>query len=299
MTGGKIAVRALHAMPLSAQVSLAERPVDPGVPGILARTPRRGATAIRKGRARRYDVAFYVPRIGPLLVRESIAPAGGAETQILLLARALAGRGVKVCLTVFDLPGIAIPHSVAGVAVCVRPSYRARQRLGRLREVISIRGAIAKADAEVVVTRMESPEVGIAGVFSKLFGRRFVYSSASLSDFVPDKQRRLAPEVDLSRLSRKGSDWKLFQLGIRLADAVVVQTEEQARLYKARPAGRPCLSGASQSRHPSAKASQRRSSGSDELPSPSGLRRLSSWLVVSPKQGSGWSRSLQAIAPTT
>jgi glycosyltransferase involved in cell wall biosynthesis len=88
---------------------------------------------------------------------------------------------------------------------------------------------------------MESPEVGIAAVFSKLFGRRFVYSSASLSDFVPDKQPRLAPEVDLSRLSRKDSDWKLFQLGIRLADAVVVQTEEQARLYKARSRRPPVL----------------------------------------------------------
>jgi glycosyltransferase involved in cell wall biosynthesis len=115
--------------------------------------------------------------------------------------------------------------------VSVRPSYRARQRLGRLREVLSIRQAIVKADAEAVVTRMESHEVGFAALFSKVHGRRFVYSSASLSDFVPDA--RLAPQVDLSRLSRRGRDWKLFRLGIRLADAVVVQTEEQARLSKA------------------------------------------------------------------
>lgn len=194
---------------------------------------------IRKGRDRRYDVAFYVPRITPLLVREAKKPAGGAETQILLLARALAARGVKVCLIVFDLPGLAIPHSVGGLAVSVRPPYRARQRLGRLREVISIREAIVKADAEVVVTRMESPEVGFAALFSKLHGRRFVYSSASLSDFVPDV--RLAPQLDLSRLSRKSRDWKLFRLGIRLADAVVVQTEEQARLCEAQSRRPPVL----------------------------------------------------------
>ena len=62
---------------------------------------------------RRYDVAFYVPSIGPLLTSAATAPTGGAETQIFLLARALARRGSRICLLVFDLPGIAIPFFVA------------------------------------------------------------------------------------------------------------------------------------------------------------------------------------------
>jgi glycosyltransferase involved in cell wall biosynthesis len=189
--------------------------------------PRR---LIKRRSLRGHDVAFYVPRMGPLLVMEGITPAGGAETQILLLARALVRRGVRVCLSVFDLPGIAIPRFVDGVEVSIRPPYLARRRLGKIREVITIFRAIANVDADVVVVRMESPEVGLAALFSRLLGRRFVYSSASLSDFVADPS--LAPQVDLSRLSRKGRDWKLFQLGVRLADQVVVQTEEQARLSK-------------------------------------------------------------------
>jgi glycosyltransferase involved in cell wall biosynthesis len=198
--------------------------------------PRR---LIDRGRRRRYDVAFYVPRIGPLLVPDAITPAGGAETQILLLSQALARRGARVCLSVFDLPGIAIPRSIGGVEVSVRPPYLARAPLGKLREVLGIFGAIANVDAHVVVVRMESPEVGFAALFSKLLGRRFVYSSASLSDFVADPS--LAPHLDLSRLPRKCRDWKLFQLGVRLADQVVVQTDEQACLYEARSRRPPVL----------------------------------------------------------
>lgn len=193
---------------------------------------------MKRGRPR-YDVVFYVPRIGPLLVSDASVPAGGAETQILLLARALARRGVKVCLSVFDLAGIALPHSIDGVAVSARPPYLAHERFGKLREVRSIRQAITNVDSDVVVVRMESPEVGVAALFSKLAGRRFVYSSASLSDFVRDPS--LVPRVDFSRLSRTGRNWRLFRLGVRLADEVVVQTDEQVRLCKAQSLRVPVL----------------------------------------------------------
>jgi len=36
--------------------------------------------------------------------------------------------------------------------------------------------------------------------------------------------------LDFSRLVRKPRDWRLFRLGLRLADQIVVQTEEQVRL---------------------------------------------------------------------
>jgi glycosyltransferase involved in cell wall biosynthesis len=212
----------------------------------------------RRRRCRRYDVAFYVPRVGPLLVQEARTPAGGAETQILLIARALANRGLKVCLVVFEMPGFATPKWSGDVAIVVRPPYGVHQRLGKLREVLSIGRAIANVDAAVVVTRMESPEVGPLAFFAKLLRRRFVYSSASLSDFVPDawdgrtsvfrraRRRRgaenvVVPEVDLSRLSRKRRDWQLFHFGLRLADSIIVQTEEQARLVEANLGRAPVL----------------------------------------------------------
>jgi glycosyltransferase involved in cell wall biosynthesis len=103
---------------------------------------------------------------------------------------------------------------------------------------------------------MESPEVGPVAFFTKLFGRRFIYSSASLSDFVPDagrtadsvprSERRNDPssvdsDVDFSRLGLKPRDRQFFRLGLRLADEIVVQTEEQVRLCEVHVGRSPVL----------------------------------------------------------
>jgi glycosyltransferase involved in cell wall biosynthesis len=177
----------------------------------------------------RFDIAFYVPWAGPLLARGATTATGGAETQIFLLARALARRGSNVSLLVFDLPGAAIPSSVDGVAVSVRPPYRAHERLGKLRETLALRRAVVDADADVIVTRSAGPDVGLAGLFAKLSGRRYVFSSANVSDF------------DYGRLSPKRRDQILLHLGMRLADEVVVQTTEQVRMCEERFGRSPVL----------------------------------------------------------
>jgi glycosyltransferase involved in cell wall biosynthesis len=193
-------------------------------------------------RGRGYDVAFYVPRITPLLVPEARSPTGGAETQVLLLAQELSRRGLGVRLVVFELPGVEIPAALGDVSVFVRPCYRTRERFGRIREVLTIAWTITRIDADVVVCRAVTPEVGIAGLVAKVAGGRFVYSSANVSDFrddAPEPGRRVRRRVsaggrsssfDFSRYPRKRLDWALFRLGLRVADTIVVQTEEQARL---------------------------------------------------------------------
>jgi glycosyltransferase involved in cell wall biosynthesis len=176
----------------------------------------------RKKRHRRYDVAFYVPWVGPLLTAADTLPNGGAETQIFLLARALAARGVRVCLIAFDVPNVAIPSLVDGVHVSLRPRYRSHERLGKIREVFAMWKAISGVDAEVLVTRAAGPHVGLTGLFAKLSGMRFVYSSANISDF------------DFSRLESSRRNQALFRQGLRLANLVVVQSEEQGRMCEER-----------------------------------------------------------------
>ncbi|MEA2125190.1 MAG: hypothetical protein QOI80_1972, partial [Solirubrobacteraceae bacterium] len=51
---------------------------------------------------RAFDVTFYAPWIGPMLVEGADGPTGGAETQIILLARGLTARGYRVCLITYD-----------------------------------------------------------------------------------------------------------------------------------------------------------------------------------------------------
>jgi glycosyltransferase involved in cell wall biosynthesis len=168
----------------------------------------------------RFDVAFYLPRIAPLLAG---APSvGGAETQISLLAPALARQGLRVCLIVFDTPGASLPSSLGEAAVRLRPPYRIHERFGRLRELAAVRRALADTGARVVVTRTAGPDVGVVAVFAKLGRRRFVYSSANVRDF------------DLRLTDPKRRNQLLFRLGIRLADEIIVQTREQVALCSER-----------------------------------------------------------------
>jgi glycosyltransferase involved in cell wall biosynthesis len=177
---------------------------------------------------RRFDVAFYVPWIGPRLVPEQGLSTGGAETQVFLLSRALAARGLRVCLLVFEIPGVELPSSVDGVDIVLRPRYKSGQRLlGKVREAANIRAALASVEADAVVTRAAGPHIGLVGLFARR--SRFVYSSASLPDF------------DFVRAAPKRRDRALFRLGLRLADDVVVQTDEQLHACEERFGRTPSL----------------------------------------------------------
>src|SRR5437764_9506662 len=167
----------------------------------------------------RYDVAFYMPWIGPLLAPATSPPTGGAETQVYLVAQALAAAGLRVCIVAFDTPA-GLPDRVGRVDVHARRPYASHKRLiGKVYEAFSIWGALAHLDTKVIVTRTSGPHVGIIGAFARLWRKRFVYSSAHVGDFTL--------ELEKSRRNRA-----LYKLGVRLADSIVVQTEEQVELCR-------------------------------------------------------------------
>jgi glycosyltransferase involved in cell wall biosynthesis len=170
-----------------------------------------------------YDVAFYMPAVGPLLARNAVGPAGGAETQAFLVSRTLAARGLRVCMCTFDVPGADIPPTVDGVDVVLRKPY-ARQRgpIGRIGEAVALLRDLGSIDADVVVTRTAGYHVGLTALAARLRRRRFVYSSAHVLDF------------DFARWAPTLRDRLLYRLGISLAGAIVVQNEEQATLCRAR-----------------------------------------------------------------
>src|SRR5947208_11266917 len=137
----------------------------------------------QRAKRERYDAVFYMPWIGPLLAPGTSLPTGGAETQVYLLAQALAAAGPRVCIVAFDTPA-GLPDRVGRVDIHARRPYASHKRLiGKVYEAFSIWGALAHVNTNVIVTRTSGPHVGIIGAFARLWRRRFIYSSAHIGDF--------------------------------------------------------------------------------------------------------------------
>ena len=160
----------------------------------------------------RREVVFFNPYAGPLLSGEG--STGGAETQLFLLAKALRARGRRVALTVFDVPG-NLPASSDGVDIITLPQPPAGAGRARL-----VAGLLRHVDAEVFVQRCAGSYTGIFGLAARLKQRRFVYSSASDLDF------------DATYLAGDAAARRLFPVGIRCAQEIVVQTDLQAELCR-------------------------------------------------------------------
>jgi glycosyltransferase involved in cell wall biosynthesis len=170
----------------------------------------------------RYDVVVYAPLLAPLLAANDIGAAGGGETQLLLVARLLASRGLRVCLATYDAPGADIPASFDGIDIALRPMYRRRGTLKRVRELVGLIRDLAALDGTVYLSRIASYHVGAVALAARLRRRRFVYSSAHVTDF------------DFRQVSPTLRDRLLFTLGLSLAQTIVVQTEEQVALCRAK-----------------------------------------------------------------
>ncbi len=164
-----------------------------------------------------HDVAIYSPRSVHWYERSG-SRGGGAERQMMLLARALAARGLRVGHIVLQpRDPVSLPPGLALVARA--PESESSSLVGGLREAVRIWRALRAADARVTIVRMATPALGVAGIWSRLHRRRLVFSSANDSDFIPGAG---GPD----RLPTR----TLYRVGLRLADAVVVQSRAQERL---------------------------------------------------------------------
>jgi glycosyltransferase involved in cell wall biosynthesis len=171
--------------------------------------------------AGRRDALFFSPYAGPLIAAhaglEGAGTSGGAETQVFLLARVLARRGHRVAIATFDTPA-GLPDSVDGVELVLLPApiRNGRPDLGwRLRLIAAL---LRDLDADVLVQRAAGSFTGLVAITARVRRRRSVYSSAADKDF------------DRQRFDRTTWGHRLFPLGIRLTNAIVVQTNVQAEL---------------------------------------------------------------------
>jgi glycosyltransferase involved in cell wall biosynthesis len=165
---------------------------------------------------KRHDVGIYAPFSGGLYDR-SHGRAGGAERQMVLLAHALAAPGTRVAHIVYpvDAP-VPLPD---GLTLVYRRGHSGKHGwLGRLIEVGRIWRSLEEARPRVLIVRTGTPVVGLAALYCRLRRARLVFSGANNSDFT------------LERLTDRRSRRALYTLGVRLADAVVVQSSDQLAL---------------------------------------------------------------------
>jgi Glycosyl transferase 4-like domain len=178
---------------------------------------------------------FYTPWIGSILSTRAPLPPGGAETQVLMLAKALVRRGLRVAIIAYGT-STEVPTEVEGVSIITRPPYKKLRRLiQRFPETFQIWRSLFRTPSRTIVYRAVGSELGVIAVFARLARRRLVYSSANIVDFnageLMTNRRGLVRRVDLF----------MYKLGIRLAHAIVVQTEEQIQLCESAFGRRPVL----------------------------------------------------------
>jgi glycosyltransferase involved in cell wall biosynthesis len=162
------------------------------------------------------DVVVYAAHAGSFYGGSGLP--GGAELQSVYIARALASAGFRVRHVVAEAE---IARTSEGVEVVRLPRHYAERGLPRRLAIVQ---ALRRSDGRLYIQRTAGIETGFAGVYARLAGRRFVFSSSHDAEFVRD------PRV-LRQLDGVLDSWPArtqARIGMRCAHAVVVQTEQQA-----------------------------------------------------------------------
>jgi hypothetical protein len=169
-------------------------------------------------RALRADVVVYSAGAGPLYGGQGVA--GGAELQSVYIARALAVGGFRVRHVVASA---GISRTQEGVEVVELPAQYGVRGLSRRRAIVD---GLRESNARLYIQRPAGIETGFAGVFARSMRRKFVFSASSDADFMRDREQLKLLGGNLEVRSANVQ----YRLGLRCANAIVVQTEHQARM---------------------------------------------------------------------
>jgi glycosyltransferase involved in cell wall biosynthesis len=163
----------------------------------------------------RHEVAIYSASSGWAgFYDRSAGWDGGAERQMMLLARTLSERGASVAHITFPAQDpVELTYDVTLVSRAPRQGHGLRRGL---RELLTITRAFVTANADVLVIRSASGVLAIAALYCMFFRRKLIFSSSNVSDFT------------LETMSRRSA--RFYAFGLRRASAVVVQSEEQRTL---------------------------------------------------------------------
>ena len=168
-------------------------------------------------------ICIVASDIWPVLADDRSFPViGGMQVQLSILAHAFVHAGFPVSVVTMDF-GQADGTVVDGITV-----YRSHKPTGGLPilrffypRLTSWWQALKRADADIYLQRSADFLTGVTGLFSRLHRRSFIYSGASDLDFKRDETWKLFRR----RMGRR--DQKFYEVGLRLAQAIVAQHEGQ------------------------------------------------------------------------
>ena len=161
-------------------------------------------------------ITFYNLRAHGLFDPDDKTVFGGAEVQLFHLSVGLAARGHDVSFVTRG-PGPRTTSIISGVKVHKIPARSGR--VGKCLTLWEILWVLLACRAQVYVQRCAGLETAMVAWLSRLLGRRFCFMTASLLDC-------------RDQLAQEGRPWlyEAYLWGLRRADMVICQNEEQQRL---------------------------------------------------------------------
>jgi glycosyltransferase involved in cell wall biosynthesis len=166
-------------------------------------------------------VCFFSPTAYSYFRPDKTAWAGGAETQQLLLANHMKANGIDVSFIVGDF-GQGEEERVDGITL-IRSftPFKGNRKLRFIPDMIKIRNAMKRADADIYNQRSTAFFTGQLAHFARELGRAFTFSLGAEYNCYPDGLGAIRWPMPL-----------LYRYGIRAASAVISQTEKQQRLMR-------------------------------------------------------------------
>lgn len=159
------------------------------------------------------------PSSYPALVPGKIEFAGGAEFQLLMLARAMRDRGHAVSFVVGDYGQPSYEEAQGFPMYRCFELFKGQRKLRFLPDMLKLRAALRASRPEVVNQRSTAFYTGQTCWFSHQAGAAFVFSLGIDYNCWPDLQGRVPWPIPA-----------LYGWGIRNAEMVLAQTAEQAEL---------------------------------------------------------------------
>jgi glycosyltransferase involved in cell wall biosynthesis len=166
-------------------------------------------------------VCIVAPNAFPLLSGDArVQLIGGAELQMVILARLLAARKWPVSMICLDF---GQPDRILVDGVLVIRAYRPQEGIPILRflwpRLTSIWACMNRANADIYYQQTAGMITGLVAAFCQIKGRKSVFASASNPDLFPN-----TPRIKYAR------DRWIYAYGLRHVDKIFVQNHEQEKL---------------------------------------------------------------------